>query len=283
VHDSLSEVREKFGVGTAVQALDGLASAKAPPAPHSDYAITIYGKNEMGLLAKVSSIFADLGVNIIDMEGRLLTEDEPMYVLHFQVEMPQGTATAVKSALRDRAVSLNIEIASMDPVAAGVVASVAQIRDVRLETTFFRLDGRVEDSELPLYRTRYSAEVSAGDHTRLGVKVRLQLVYEGHGVEDSTSRALEVQPLKASATFQVEYAVPRQKFAVEQLQAFAEINAVFNVFPYWRQLVQSMLPSMGVHKLVLPVFRFPLMSMTRRTAQSAAEAQSLLDSGDAAD
>ena len=42
------------------------------------------------------------------------------------------------------------------------------------------------------------------------------------------------------------------------LRAFAETNGVFNAWPYWREFAQSMAARMGIPRLVIPVFRFPV-------------------------
>lgn len=41
-----------------------------------------------------------------------------------------------------------------------------------------------------------------------------------------------------------------------QLKAFAEVNGIYNAYPYWREFAQSMAARMGVPGLVVPVFRF---------------------------
>jgi len=38
-------------------------------------------------------------------------------------------------------------------------------------------------------------------------------------------------------------------------QQFADMNGVYNAWPYWRELVQSTIARMGLPTLVLPVFR----------------------------
>ena len=40
------------------------------------------------------------------------------------------------------------------------------------------------------------------------------------------------------------------------LEAFAQINGIFNAWPYWREFVQNMAARMGLPQLVIPVFRF---------------------------
>ncbi len=44
-------------------------------------------------------------------------------------------------------------------------------------------------------------------------------------------------------------------FSSQELEAFGEVNAVFNAWPYWRELVQSSLARMLLPPLTLPVFR----------------------------
>lgn len=41
----------------------------------------------------------------------------------------------------------------------------------------------------------------------------------------------------------------------ESYRSFAEVNAVFNVWPYWREYVQSVTVRMGLPSLTIPVFR----------------------------
>ena len=41
----------------------------------------------------------------------------------------------------------------------------------------------------------------------------------------------------------------------DNLEAFGEINGVYNAWPYWREFVQSAITRMGLPKLTIPVFR----------------------------
>lgn len=41
----------------------------------------------------------------------------------------------------------------------------------------------------------------------------------------------------------------------DDLQVFAEVNGVYNAWPYWRELVQSTGSRIGLHGIVAPVFR----------------------------
>lgn len=44
-------------------------------------------------------------------------------------------------------------------------------------------------------------------------------------------------------------------FTNEQRAAFADLNAMYNVWPYWREFVQSTMTRMGLPPYTLPVFQ----------------------------
>ena len=49
----------------------------------------------------------------------------------------------------------------------------------------------------------------------------------------------------------------RIRAAVEQSKTFGQINAVFNAWPCWRELVQAPPARMSLPTLTVPVFRVP--------------------------
>lgn len=59
------------------------------------------------------------------------------------------------------------------------------------------------------------------------------------------------------ATFELKYNLPEDlgDATSEELAAFAETNAVFNAWPYWREFIQSTLVRMNLPPILLPVFR----------------------------
>ena len=60
-------------------------------------------------------------------------------------------------------------------------------------------------------------------------------------------------------TFELSYEIPDDEiFSAEELEAFADMNAVFNAWPYWRELIQASLARMGLPVLTVPVFRVPM-------------------------
>ena len=254
-------------LGTVVQNLNVdmhvTAAGEATPPGGKRYAITFHSADRPGLIGEVSEVFADHGVNVVDLESSVMGEPVPMYLMRFQVEIPEGVIEAVEAALTAKTEKLGIQIASLDPVLTGQIAASVQIKDVRLQNSFFQLDKMVRDEDLGYYRTGYFAEVKAMHQEQLVIAVGFQLVLRPPEQEPAalaTATSLDSQPLKASALFHIDYSVRwgDSKPHPSDLQTFAEVNAVFNSWPYWRQLVHSTLPSMGVHKLVIPVFRLPL-------------------------
>lgn len=58
------------------------------------------------------------------------------------------------------------------------------------------------------------------------------------------------------AVYELTYSLPQGFSATRsELNTFAQTNGVFNVWPYWREFVQSMFVRMNLPPLVLPVFR----------------------------
>ncbi len=58
------------------------------------------------------------------------------------------------------------------------------------------------------------------------------------------------------AEFELRYALPKElKVTSEVLQKFANVNAIYNVWPYWREIVQNLTTRMDFPPLTLPVFR----------------------------
>ena|SRR5208282_717235 len=86
----------------------------------------------------------------------------------------------------------------------------------------------------------------------------------------------ETTPLSLQAGFDLSYAVPHaKKFSATDLTRFANVNGVYNAWPYWRELVQSISVRMGLPALVLPVFRVPRIEQSGRGAKRAPQPKKL--------
>jgi len=222
------------------------------------YVVSVLGEDSKGLMARVSELLAENGFNITGADaGRV---GQHTYVMRFQADLADGAAQAdVESLLRNDLKGVHADISNIEPASAGLVGAVAKISDVRLKTSLFHLDGKVEEGEESLYHTGYFADIRGKADDRLTVEVGFRLMLREPQVEDGPA----AQPLNASATFELDYRLPMLKgIQDDELQAFADTSGVFSALPYWRQLVQSMLPSMGVHKLIIPAFPLPLVDIT---------------------
>ena len=61
---------------------------------------------------------------------------------------------------------------------------------------------------------------------------------------------------EVQGVFELSYRVPNDEvFSSDELNKFGQVNAVFNAWPYWRELVQSSLARMSMPILTVPVYR----------------------------
>jgi hypothetical protein len=79
-----------------------------------------------------------------------------------------------------------------------------------------------------------------------------------HGEE--SERAIDIY-----ATFLLTYEIGEHEFEQANLDAFAKLNGMFNLWPYIREFVQAMSVRMGLPALTLPVYR-PLASKAKAIA-----------------
>ena len=85
--------------------------------------------------------------------------------------------------------------------------------------------------------------------------LRIETIFamEIHSASDEEKLQAEIR-----GTFELSYKVPDdESFSSEELDAFGQVNAVFNAWPYWRELVQASLARMSMPLLAVPVFRMP--------------------------
>lgn len=64
------------------------------------------------------------------------------------------------------------------------------------------------------------------------------------------------------ATFRLTYELPdAASFPADALEHFAELNGIYNAWPYWRELVQTVTGRVGIDSVLLPVFRPPVREL----------------------
>lgn len=79
----------------------------------------------------------------------------------------------------------------------------------------------------------------SGDHLTATVSLRLRT---------------EPEAFTLDAAFEVVYLVAGEQ-TEEDVAAFAKINPLFHVWPYWREIVQNMCPRMGFPAPTIPLLR----------------------------
>jgi hypothetical protein len=76
-----------------------------------------------------------------------------------------------------------------------------------------------------------------------------------HGKRETTGDT-EIQ---VDASFELRYSYPLDTQPVptpDELQAFADTNALMNCWPYWRELVQSTVTRMNLPPITVPLLRY---------------------------
>lgn len=77
--------------------------------------------------------------------------------------------------------------------------------------------------------------------------------------------------VELTATYQLAYALESAaRYPEDALQYFAELNGVYNIWPYWRELVQTVTGRVGLSAIVVPVYR-PVVRELDATAEPPGE------------
>ncbi len=141
----------------------------------------------------------------------------------------------------------NMERASL--VARGVQIESVTLTQVSMEAN---LDPQEAIQELRLgqrFRCRYETREAQRD--RLFVYVSLLFDASVGLPEPADSPVVDL-----SATFLATYRIEEAaSFPEDALQHFADLNGTYNVWPYWRELVQTFTGRAGLSGIVVPVFK----------------------------
>jgi hypothetical protein len=141
-----------------------------------------------------------------------------------------------------------------DPAAVGRVARGVSIRSIDLVGASFT---RADHDALPVDREAHASP-------ELGIDVQSQLSDDGSQLGCLLTFATifsEVEPYQLTAQFRLTYDVRfverPQDADVDQ---FANWNAVFNAWPYWREYLSSTLNRARLDYFLVPVMAVPLPS-----------------------
>lgn len=151
--------------------------------------------------------------------------------------------------------------------AAALVARVAQLDEIRLVKLACEMDVSVQevvDRECALVTHADPSHVVYDEETaKLSVDVSVQVsLHESMRSEPSVeSPQVGRQLLQVSATYALVYQLPKSAPPVELqerlFESFASLNAVYNAWPYLRELVQSVTTRMGLPGVLMPLYRLP--------------------------
>jgi preprotein translocase subunit SecB len=143
---------------------------------------------------------------------------------------------------------------------AGVVAAGVELQAVALRSLTARFDGdplapphvpagvQVQLSNTHEVAWRYRPEEKLLD---------VKLSFSTHGKEKATN----LERMRVDCEFTLRYALsPSLDATEEHFKHFANLNAVVNAWPYYREAVQSCVARMGLPTLVLPLFRLPQLN-----------------------
>jgi glycine cleavage system transcriptional repressor len=74
--------------------------------------VSVYGSDKPGIVYRVTKALADMGVNITDLNTRLIgSKDEPVYVMMLEAALPEGvTIEEAEGLLEKLRMELNVEI-----------------------------------------------------------------------------------------------------------------------------------------------------------------------------
>lgn len=123
-----------------------------------------------------------------------------------------------------------------------------------------------------LTETSRSSKAPTATSNLPGMGISVDAFHEGHGILKPDRRLQAVVDFtvnarqgtgknartvfKISASFHLVYELPSElKPDRSEILAFAQTNAVYNAWPYWREFVQSMTSRMNVPPLTLPLLR----------------------------
>ena len=98
------------------------------------------------------------------------------------------------------------------------------------------------------------------------------VIHGRHGAEGANE-------IQVDASFELIYSFPQDADPVpsqEEMQAFADTNALMNCWPYWRELVNMIVIRMNLPPLVVPLLRWvpPPPKPKPATAESKSNAES---------
>ena len=111
LEDALSRAGAPLGLSLAVREVE---EAAEPDVTGDVYMVAVYGSDRPGIVHRVSTLLAERGVNITDLNTKVIGDpDAPVYAMHLEVTVPETLdpdqlATELAAAGRDLGVDTSI-------------------------------------------------------------------------------------------------------------------------------------------------------------------------------
>ena len=137
---------------------------------------------------------------------------------------------------------------------------------MRAAFTGFRVIEGTEDFPLALLQLHYDLGVRAVTETRSKE--------ESSDSEDETPPIVWVVEAKMFAQYREDSADALSELSQESIEGFGQANALYHVWPYWREFVHSSLDRMRMPVIAVPMFRLN----KEHWAKSGGEAKKLASS-----
>jgi glycine cleavage system transcriptional repressor len=104
LHDALREPCAALGLTYTVLDVEDTAGV-----PHPSHVLTVYGADKPGILFRVTDALAGAGVNITDLNSRLVGASEPVYAVMLELSVP-GDAAALEATLSQVAAEIGVDL-----------------------------------------------------------------------------------------------------------------------------------------------------------------------------
>jgi hypothetical protein len=159
-------------------------------------------------------------------------------------------------------VTTNIELAKKISKHVDLLLVTLRKADIRADFDPFEIPDDMELTQK--YRCGYDTSTHA-DNGRLAVFVELAFSAREKGEitnEESTEVELGSEVVALDATFLLVYALDSSiDLDPKCVEHFANVNGPYNVWPYWRELVQTAAGRVGLGNITVPVFRPPVFEI----------------------
>jgi len=141
------------------------------------------------------------------------------------------------------------------------VANAVQLREIRLIDSFSHVRPEA-------IKGKRSYEIERSARVEISAESPLFMVFADFRLRGPSDTDPNKLALDIGASYLLVYKADGiRDFDRAALEEFADINALFNAWPYWREFVQSITTRMGLAPLTVPVLRIGTLAAERRPAQ----------------